>query len=94
MQLTADYRPEFDSLRDLLLEVASERSVEGLLPRVVKHLAERPHALRARLWLIDKADLCASCPLRPRCPEQTRCLHLVARRGILRVQRRRGRGTI
>ncbi|MGP8199868.1 MAG: sigma 54-interacting transcriptional regulator [Limisphaerales bacterium] len=78
MELPLDYKPEFDSLRDLLLEIAPERSVEHLLRKVVQCLAERPHAVMARLWLIDKGDLCASCPARPQCPDQTRCLHLVA----------------
>ncbi len=78
MQLAPDYEPEFDSLRDLLLEIAPERSVEHLLSKVVQRLAQRPHAVLARLWLLDKGDLCPSCPMRPRCPDQTRCLHLVA----------------
>jgi transcriptional regulator with GAF, ATPase, and Fis domain len=78
MPLAPDYEPEFDSLRDLLLEIAPERSVEHLLRKVVQRLAERPHAVLARLWLLEKGDLCASCPMRPRCPDQTRCLHLVA----------------
>ena len=78
MQLAPDYQPEFDSLRDLLLEIASERSVKHLLRRVVQRLAERPHAGLARLWLLEKGDLCASCSMRSRCPDQTRCLHLVA----------------
>lgn len=78
MELAPDYRPEFESLRDLLLEIAPERSVEHLLRKVVQQLAERPHAVLARVWLIEKGDLCASCPARPRCPDQSWCLHLVA----------------
>jgi transcriptional regulator with GAF, ATPase, and Fis domain len=78
MQLAPDYEPEFDSLRDLLLEIALERSVEHLLRKVVQRLAARPHAVLARLWLLEKGDLCASCPMRSRCPDQARCLHLVA----------------
>lgn len=78
MQLADDYRPEFDSLRNLLLEIAPERSVERVLQKVVQHMAERPHAVMARLWLIDKGDLCPSCSMRPRCADQSRCLHLVA----------------
>ena len=78
MQLAPDYEPEFDSLRDLLLEIAPERSVEHLLRKVVQRLAARPHAVLARLWLLDKGDLCPACPMRPRCPDQSRCLHLVA----------------
>jgi transcriptional regulator with GAF, ATPase, and Fis domain len=78
VELPLDYKPEFDSLRNLLLDIAPERSVEHLLRKVVQCLAERPHALIARLWLIDQGDLCASCPARPQCPDQTRCLHLAA----------------
>jgi transcriptional regulator with GAF, ATPase, and Fis domain len=78
VDLPPDYKPEFDSLRDLLLEIAPVRSVEHLLRKVVQSLAERPHAVMARLWLIDKGDLCASCVARPQCPDQARCLHLVA----------------
>ncbi|MGO8699666.1 MAG: sigma 54-interacting transcriptional regulator [Limisphaerales bacterium] len=78
MELPTDYRPEFDSLRNLLLEIAPERSVQRLLRKVVRQMGERPHAVLAHLWLIDKGDLCASCPMRPQCPNQTRCLHLVA----------------
>ena len=39
MPLGPDYEPEFDSLRDLLLEIAPERSVEHLLRKVVQRLA-------------------------------------------------------
>ena len=74
MDLASDYEPEFDSLRDLLLEIAPERSVERLLRKVVQTLADRPHAVQVRLWLVDKGDLCATCPMRPQCPDQTRCL--------------------
>ena len=81
MDLASDYEPEFDSLRDLLLEIAPERSVERLLRKVVQTLADRPHAVQVRLWLVDKGDLCATCPMRPQCPDQTRCLHLVANAG-------------
>jgi transcriptional regulator with GAF, ATPase, and Fis domain len=82
VQLTPDYRPEFESLRDLLLEIASERSLEVLLKKVVKEMAERPHAVLARLWLIDKGDLCTSCEMRLECPNERRCLHLEAEAGV------------
>ena len=78
MQLAPDYEPEFDSLRDLLLEIALERSAEQVPRKVVQRLAARPHAVMARLWLLEKGDLCAACPMRPRCPDQRRCLHLAA----------------
>ena len=81
MDLASDYEPEFDSLRDLLLEIAPERSVERLLRKVVQTLADRPHAVQVRLWLVDKGDLCATCPMRPQCPDQRRGLHLGANAG-------------
>src|ERR1700722_11214839 len=31
-----------------------------------------------QVWLIDRGDLCSTCPQRPNCPDQTHCLHLVA----------------
>jgi hypothetical protein len=70
VELPLDYKPEFDSLRKLILEIAPERSVEHLLRKVVQCLAERPHAVMACLWLIDQGDLCASCLARPQCPDQ------------------------
>ena len=54
MLLGPDYQPEFDSLRDFLLEIAPERSVEHLLKKVVQRLAERPHAVLARVWQIEQ----------------------------------------
>ena len=35
-----------------------------------------------RVWLNGPGDLCPSCPMRPECPDQTRCLHLVASAGV------------
>ena len=38
----------------------------------------------ARVWLNGPGDLCAECPLRPECPDQSRCLHLTASAGVSR----------
>jgi transcriptional regulator with GAF, ATPase, and Fis domain len=84
MLLSADYKPEFNSLRDRLLELAQIRHVEELLRRVVTILAERPHVALARIWLVDQGDLCASCHMAPRCPDRTSCLHLAASAGLRR----------
>ena len=78
MKLPADYEPEFESLKGLLLEMAKERSVNGLLKMIVQRLAERTHVALARIWLIRPGDICASCPMRTECPDKTSCLHLVA----------------
>jgi transcriptional regulator with GAF, ATPase, and Fis domain len=79
--LAADYTPEFDSFKERLLELAQIRSVAELLRRVVTRLAEPPYVALARIWLVDRGDLCSSCRMRPKCPDQTSCLHLVASAG-------------
>jgi transcriptional regulator with GAF, ATPase, and Fis domain len=47
----------------------------------VTRLAEPPYLALARIWLVDKGDHCSSCCMRPKCPDQTSCLHLVASAG-------------
>ena len=79
--LAADYTPEFDSFKERLLELAQLRSVADLLRRVVTRLAEPPYVALARIWLVDRGDLCSSCCMRLKCPDQTSCLHLVASAG-------------
>ncbi|MBE2214767.1 MAG: sigma 54-interacting transcriptional regulator [Opitutaceae bacterium] len=85
MHLTADYRPEFDSLAERLLELAQIRSSEELLQRVVFRQTERPHVALARIWLVRPGDRCTTCAMRGRCPDQARCLHLVASAGRSQV---------
>src|SRR5262245_4248964 len=65
------------SFQRLLLEVAEERALDAILERLVRGLVDEGLAL-ARVWLFDAGDICASCPLRQECSDQTRCLHLVA----------------
>ncbi len=86
MALARDYKPDYDSLKDLLLEIAHERSVQSLLEMVVRRLAERPHVALARIWMLGKGDLCASCPMCPHCQDQSRCLHLLASGGSLTTE--------
>lgn len=65
----------FDQMPGFLLELAQERSVESLMHRSMLFASETPSLALIRIWLIDKGDLCPSCPMRPQCPDQTRCLH-------------------
>jgi transcriptional regulator with GAF, ATPase, and Fis domain len=67
-----------DEFKELLLELAQERSLEDLLPLVTKRLAEHEDVALARLWLLDKGDRCATCRNASACTERTACLHLVA----------------
>ncbi|HWI56135.1 MAG TPA: GAF domain-containing protein, partial [Bacillota bacterium] len=88
MFLAVDYKPDFESFRDRLVELAQIRQVDELLHRVVTLLAERPHVALARIWLIRPGDNCASCELLSRCPRQAVCLHLVASAGSRRTENR------
>jgi transcriptional regulator with GAF, ATPase, and Fis domain len=67
-----------DAFKELLLELAQERSLEDLLPLVTRRLVEHEDVALARLWLIDRGDQCAGCANAPACADRTRCLHLVA----------------
>jgi formate hydrogenlyase transcriptional activator len=67
-----------DAFKELLLELAQERSLEDLLPLITRRLAEHEDVALARLWLIDKGDLCARCRNVAACADRTVCLHLVA----------------
>ena len=83
-ELAADYKPDYDSLRDLLLELAQERTVNGLLEKIVARLAARPYVVLTRIWLLEKGDCCKSCSMADQCRERTYCLHLLASAGSLR----------
>ena len=61
-----------------MLDIAQERSFEGVMEKVHGAAMIHPEFVRVETWLIEKGDICQRCPQRPRCPDQTRCLHLVA----------------
>jgi transcriptional regulator with GAF, ATPase, and Fis domain len=62
----------------LLLELAHEHSVDRLLQRFIRAGSERPNIAWVQIWLIGEGDLCGTCPLKPHCADQSRCLHLAA----------------
>lgn len=68
-------------LEELLLEIAAERSLEGLLQLIVTRVAAMPHVAMSRIWLIESGDICSVCDLRDECADRTRCLHLAASAG-------------
>ena len=70
--------PAPDAFKELLLELAHERSLDQLLPLVTQRLAEHEDVALARLWLIDPGDQCDACPNSAACRDRSRCLHLVA----------------
>ncbi|MBL8843948.1 MAG: sigma 54-interacting transcriptional regulator [Planctomycetes bacterium] len=64
-----------------MVAMAQGRDPAELLRAVVAGVAACDHVALVRLWLVRPGDLCAACPLRSECPDQTRCLHLVASAG-------------
>ena len=78
MFLTAASWEAFEPLKTLLLELAQERSLDALLPLVMRRLVEREDVALARLWLLAPGDVCNSCSNRASCRDRTECLHLAA----------------
>jgi hypothetical protein len=72
-------RPEV--LQSVALAVAQARSVESVLGGIVQGLGVEGDIALARIWLSEPGDICSSCPMRAECPDQSRCLHLVASAG-------------
>ena len=67
-----------EALHPIATAIAQERSLENVLQRIVRGLADCHNVALARLWLTLPGDRCAHCPMRSQCPDQTNCLHLVA----------------
>ena len=61
--------------------MAQERTLSEVLRSVVSGIAACSNVALARIWLIEMGDLCATCRFREECPDQSRCLHLVASAG-------------
>ena len=64
-----------------MVTMAQNRSLSEVLRSVVAGIAECRNVVLARIWLIEQGDICATCRFRSECPDQTRCLHLVASAG-------------
>ncbi len=65
----------------LLLDLARERHLDGLLDRIVERFTELPDLALARVWIVRPGDSCAHCSMRDLCARNIDCLHLVASRG-------------
>lgn len=72
---------ELESLQKVSLAIAQERSVEVVLQQIVEGLVAQPGVALARLWLKGPGDICAKCPMKLQCQDQTECLHLMASAG-------------
>ena len=70
-----------EALQDIALRISSERTIDGVLRRIVEGLSEQRSVALARVWVVDSGDLCESCNVRSLCADQTACLHLAASAG-------------
>ena len=70
-----------ETLQAVALAVAAERSVATVLRRIVDGLVSQSAVALARVWLLDRGDICESCRLRDDCGDRSRCLHLSASAG-------------
>jgi transcriptional regulator with GAF, ATPase, and Fis domain len=71
----------FERFQSITTAVAQERSVETVLKMIVDGLAAQPDIAIVRMLRVDRGDICGHCAVRNQCPDQTRCLHLVATGG-------------
>ena len=67
-----------ESLHAIATMVAQQRSVEAVLETVVESLVDSSDLALARVWQNQPGDICTECVMLAECPDQTRCLHLVA----------------
>jgi transcriptional regulator with GAF, ATPase, and Fis domain len=70
-----------EGLESIALAAAAVRTPEDVLARIVAGLVDDAGAALARIWLTGLGDICAQCPMRTRCPDQTLCMHLAASAG-------------
>jgi signal transduction histidine kinase len=70
-----------ETLQEIALAAAESLALDDVLARIVQGLVETAGLALARIWLVGPGDVCAACAMRAECPDQTRCLHLVASAG-------------
>lgn len=68
----------FDSINELIVR---KSPVQETLRAIASQMIAREEIALARIWLIDKGDICDTCVVRSVCPSQERCLHLTASEG-------------
>ena len=72
---------DFDAFKRVLLDMAQQRTLDALLELIVSQLRDLEDVALARIWLVDRGDICEQCHFRRECLDQTKCLHLVASAG-------------
>ena len=77
----SDSRVDANLAVRMLVGIGEAQSLDEVFKLLVSDGGERPNIVCVQAWLIEKGDLCATCPCRTVCPDQSRCLHLVAAKG-------------
>ena len=72
---------DVDSFQKVSLAGAQSQGLDAVLQKIVQSLSDNPDIALTRIWLLGPGDLCTSCAMKSVCPDQTRCLHLVASSG-------------
>ena len=79
----------FSSINNL---IARKNPLELTLNAIVSQLGQQSGTALARIWLIQKGDICSVCLMRKECPDQERCLHLTASEGASLANNKRWDG--
>lgn len=68
----------FNSINAL---IARKSPVQETLRAITSQMLKRESVALARIWLVEKGDICETCLMRKECPHQNHCLHLTASNG-------------
>ncbi|MEZ6084642.1 MAG: hypothetical protein R3E58_12070 [Phycisphaerae bacterium] len=82
-----------DALKNLLLDIARQQSLDAVMRKVVEGLAGEEHIALARIWLIRPGDICSTCPMAAQCPDQNPLPAPRRQRWSLDQRRRANMGT-
>lgn len=77
-----NFNLDLESFQLLLLEMAQQCSVNELLQLVTSSLASNRNVALARVWMVAPGDICNTCNEYAACQDKSRCLHLMASRGL------------
>jgi transcriptional regulator with GAF, ATPase, and Fis domain len=68
----------FNSINELIVR---KSPMSETLQAITSQMMKDEEVALARIWLLDKGDICETCVLRKECPNQDSCLHLTASKG-------------
>jgi formate hydrogenlyase transcriptional activator len=69
---------KFNSINEL---ITRKSPVQETLRAITSQMLKHQEVALARIWLVEKGDICETCVMRKDCPNQESCLHLTASDG-------------